>query len=130
MAATRTGAKIAGDTPQPTGGWREALSSTTIATTTDAGAAAVIAAVGGAPQQRGVARRKPGRGDPTLSMCCSDKLCAWGAVGPQGAALSGFLSVRYSISSFCSHYFASLRRPRVARGCRPTSDRTKQRGCA
>ena len=34
-------------------------------------------------QQVGMLRRKPGRGDATLSMSCSDKLARWGLLGIQ-----------------------------------------------
>ncbi|GFU58353.1 tRNA-specific adenosine deaminase 1 [Nephila pilipes] len=47
----------------------------------------------------GVLRTKPGRGDPTWSMSCSDKIALWNICGIQGALLSYYLTDPIYLSS-------------------------------
>lgn len=55
----------------------------------------------------GVLRTKPGRGDPTQSMCCSDKLMRWNYLGCQGALLHHYLQdpVYFTTMTFGEYSF-------------------------
>lgn len=61
-------------------------------------------------QSNGNIRTKPGRGDSTLSISCSDKLAKWNVLGMQGALLHQFLAepIYYDSLTFCDSNFCNI----------------------
>jgi tRNA-specific adenosine deaminase 1 len=51
------------------------------------------------PQVLGVVRRKPGKGEATLSVSCSDKIAKWMLLGVQGSMLSNVFKTRIYLHS-------------------------------
>lgn len=61
-------------------------------------------------QSSGEIRTKPGRGNPTLSMSCSDKLAKWNILGIEGSLIHNLLEKAIYLKSitFCDSKFCNV----------------------
>ncbi|XP_064414661.1 tRNA-specific adenosine deaminase 1 [Latimeria chalumnae] len=73
----------------------------------------------------GALRLKPGRGDMTLSLSCSDKMARWGVLGCQGALLMHYLREPVYLEAVvvgeCPYSQEVLQRAIIGRCCHVTS---------